>query len=78
MKDLFSVANGNYNLSSQSNFGGLGINTVFYCTNSIRYFGSVIWNGLPNDLRNICDFDLKQEYGDGNQLTVLVDFVKTT
>ena len=58
LKDLFSVINGNYNLSSQSDFGVPGINTVFYSASSIRYFGSVIWNSLPNDLKNICDFDL--------------------
>ena len=58
LKDLFSVVNGNYNLSSPSDFRVPGINTVFYVANSIRYFGSVIWNSFSNDLRNICDFDL--------------------
>ena len=58
LKDLFNVANGNYNLRSQSDFGAPGINTVFYGGNSVRYFGSVIWNSVPNDLKNICDFDL--------------------
>ena len=58
LKYLFSVVNGNYNLRSQSDFGVPGINTVFYGVNSIRHFGSVIWNSLSNDLRNICDFDL--------------------
>ena len=58
LKDLFSVVNDNYNLRYQSNFGVPGINTVFCGTNSIRYFGSVIWNSLPNDLKNTCDFDL--------------------
>ena len=66
-KYLFSALNGNYNLRSQSDFGVLGINTV--CgANSISYFGPMIWNSLPNDLRNICDFDLKWKYGDENQL----------
>ena len=58
LKNLFSVVNGNYNLHFQFNFGVLGISTVFYGADSIRYFGSIIQNGLPNDLRNICDFDL--------------------
>ena len=59
LTDLFSVVNGNYyNLRSQSDFWVPGIKTVFYGANSIRYFGSVIWNSLPNDLTNICDFDL--------------------
>ena len=59
MKDLFSIINGKYNLRSESDFRVPDINTVFYGANSIKYFGSVIWNSLPNDLRNnICDFDL--------------------
>ena len=58
LKDLFSAVNGNYNLRAQPDFGVSGINTVFYGANSIRYLGSVIWNSLPNDLRNICEFDL--------------------
>ena len=58
LKDLFNVANGNYNLRSQSDVGAPGINTYFYGGNSVRYFGSVIWNSVPNDLKNICDFDL--------------------
>ena len=58
LKDLRNVVNGNYNFRSQSDFGVPGINTVFYGANSIRYFGSVIWNSLPNDLRDICDFHL--------------------
>ena len=79
--DLFSAANGNYNLRSESYFGVPGIDTVFYGANSIRYFGPVIWNSLPNNLRNICGFDLiyfKRQYGDGNQLTVLVGCLETT
>ena len=58
LKDLFNIVNGNYGLRSQSDFRVLGINTVFYGANSIKYFGSVISNSLSNDLRNICDFDL--------------------
>ena len=79
LKDLFSAVNDNYNLRSQSDFRVPGISTVFYGANSIRYFGSVIWNSLPNDLRNICDFDLfKTTMRIWNLVTVLADFVKTT
>ena len=49
LKDLFSVVNDNYNLRSSSDFGVPGINIVFYGGNSSKYFGSVIWNSLPND-----------------------------
>ena len=41
LMDLFSAANGNYDLRSQSDLGVPGINTVFYDVNSIMYFGSV-------------------------------------
>ena len=58
LKDLFSAVDRNYNLCSQYDFRVPGINTVFYGANSIKYFGSVIWNSLPNYLRTICDFDL--------------------
>ena len=57
-KDLFSIVNANCNLHSQYDFRVPGINKVIYGANSIKYFGSVTWNCLPNDLRNICDFDL--------------------
>ena len=58
LKNLFGVVNGNYDLHSPTDFGVPGINTAFYGANSIRYFGSMIWNSLLNDLRNVCDFDL--------------------
>ena len=58
LEDLFRAINGDYNLRSQYDFGVLGTKTVSYSANSISCFGSVIWNSLPNDLRNICDFDL--------------------
>ena len=51
LRDLFSIVNGNYNLRFLSDFR-------VYGANSIKYFGSVIWNSLSNDLRNICDFNL--------------------
>ena len=56
LKDIFSAVKGNYNLCSQSDFGVPGINAVFYGATSVRYFGSVIWNSLPNNLRNIYNF----------------------
>ena len=57
LKNLFSAANDNY-VFCQFDVGIPGINTVFYGANLIRYFGSVIWNSLPNDLRTSCEFDL--------------------
>ena len=51
---------GAINFYSQSDFGVPCRNTVFYGANSIKCFGSVIWNSLSNDLRNICNFDLSK------------------
>ena len=77
LTNLFSVASGNYNLPSQSDFRVPGTNTDFYGTNSIGNFGSVIRNSLPNDLFVILIY-LKRQYGYeyGNQLTVLADCVR--
>ena len=79
LNDLFSAANSKYNLRSPSDLQVLGINTVFYGPSSIRYFGSVIWKTLPQELRTLVSLLYsKQQYGDGNHLTVLVGCVKTT
>ena len=58
LRDLFSAVNGNYSIPSQSGFRIPGVNTVFYMKNSIMYFGSMIWNTLPTDLRKNFDFNL--------------------
>ena len=79
LKDLFSIANGNYNLCSQPDFRVPSVRTIFYGVNLFRYFGSAIWSSLLNDLRNICDFDwFKMGILGWNQLTVIVGCVKTT
>ena len=79
LNDLFSAANRKYNLRSPSDLKILGINTVFYGPSSIRYFGSVTWKTLPQELRTLVSLLYsKQQCGDGNHLTVLVGCVKTT
>ena len=79
LNDLFSAANSKYNLRSPSDLQVLGINTVFHGRNSIRYFGTVICKTLPHELRTLVSLLYsKQQYGDGNQLTVLVGCAKTT
>ena len=56
-KDLFSVVNNNYNLWPQFDFRVSGISAVFYGAILVKYFGLVIWYSLPNDLKNIYEFD---------------------
>ena len=71
LKDLLSTVNGNYYLPSQFDIG-------VPVANSIRYFGSVIWNSLPNNLKNICDFDLfKTAIQRWKPVTVLIGCVKS-
>ena len=41
----------NYNLRSRSELTVPSITTVFKAQNSISYFGSVIWNSSPAELR---------------------------
>ena len=41
----------NYNLRSRSELTVPSITTVFKVQNSISYFGSVIWNSSPAELR---------------------------
>ena len=45
--------NHNYNLCSQSELAVPSINTVFKGQNSISYFGSIISNSVPAELREI-------------------------
>ena len=53
LSELFVRNNHNYNLRSRSELTVPSINTVFKGQNSISYFGSVIWNSIPAELRGI-------------------------
>ena len=50
--------NYNYNLRSRSDLTVPSINTLFKGQNSINYFGSVIWNLIPAELRGINSFQV--------------------
>ena len=79
LKDLFSVVNGNYILRSQSDFGVPVINTVFRV--SIRLGILNQWYGIVLQMiweTFVIFIYLKQQYRDGNQLTVPEGCVKTT
>ena len=48
----------NYSLRSKSELTVPSINTVFKGQNSISYFGSMIWNSIPVELREINPFQV--------------------
>ena len=48
----------NYNLRSKLELTVPSINTVFKGQNSINYFGSIIWNSIPVELRKINPFQI--------------------
>ena len=56
--ELFVRNNHNYNLHFRSELPVPGISTVYKGQNSISYFGSVIWNSIPAELRGINSFQV--------------------
>ena len=58
LSEFFDRSNSIYNLHSRSELTVPSINTVFKGQNSISYFGSVIWNSIPAELRRINSFQV--------------------
>ena len=58
LSEFFVRNNHNYNLRSRSELTVPSINTVFKGQNSISYFGSVIWNSIPAELKRINSFQV--------------------
>ena len=58
LSEFFVGNNHNYNLCSRSELTIPSINTVFKGQDSINYFGSVIWNSIPAELREISSFQV--------------------
>ena len=52
--DLFERKNINYNWRSQSDFVIPQVRSVYKGLNSLRYFGPIIWNLIPKEIKN-CD-----------------------
>ena len=52
--DLFERKNINYNLRSQPDFVIPQVKSVYKGLNSLRYFGPIIWNLIPGEIKN-CD-----------------------
>ena len=49
--DLFERKNSNYNLRSQPDFVILQVKSVYKGSNSLRYFGPIIWNLIPKEIK---------------------------
>ena len=58
LREFFVSSNHNHSLCSRSELTVPSINTVFKGQNSISYFGSVIWNSIPAELRGINSFQV--------------------
>ena len=68
LSEFFVMNNHNYNLRSRSELTVPSINTVFKGQNFISYFGSVTWNSIPAELREINSFQVfKSEIKATNQ-----------
>ena len=52
--DLFERKNINYNLCSQPDFVIPQVKSVYKGSNSLRYFGPIIWNLILKEIKN-CD-----------------------
>ena len=51
MKNIFIPKNYTKDdLRSQSNFAIPSVNTVHYGHDSLKYFGSIVWNMIPNNI----------------------------
>ena len=58
LSKLFARNNHNYSLRSKSELTVSSINTAFKGQNSISYFGSVVWNSISAELREINFFQV--------------------
>ena len=60
--EFFTRNNNGYYLHSESDFVIPQIRTVLKGSNSIRYFGPIMWNLIPEELKNITSLNiLKKE-----------------
>ena len=80
ISEFFVRNNHNYNLRSESELLLPNVNTVFKGQNSISYFGSVIWNSIPLELRKASSYQFfkMRNKSDGDRQTAPVDYAKIT
>ena len=53
ISSLFLQCSNNRHTRLQSDFSIPQVNTVYFGQNSTRYLGPLIWNSIPNALRNV-------------------------
>ena len=58
VSELFETRSIGYNLRSESYFPVNCIKTSQYGMNSIRFFGSKVWNMIPSEIREINNFEM--------------------
>ena len=56
--EYFVRNNHNYNLRSESELLLPNVDTVFKGQNSVSYFGSVIWNSIPFEIRKASSYQI--------------------
>ena len=58
MKNIFAPNSSNKcNLRTQTDFTLPSVNTVHWGHDSLKYFGPIVWNMIPNDIRNLDTFN---------------------
>ena len=55
-KDFFSTKDISYNLRSNSVINLPKCNTKTYGINTVFFKGGIVWNGLPNDIKNSLNY----------------------
>ena len=79
LSEFFARNNHNYNLRSRSELTVPSINTVFKGQNSISYFGSLIWNSILTELRELYIFQVfKSEIKAWRSTNCPLDYSKIT
>ena len=80
--DLFKRENNGYYLLWKSNFVISQIRTGLKRSNSVRYFGRIIWKLILEELKNMTSLNIfnkkKKKLDDGKLKTVHVEFVEIT
>ena len=49
--DLFQKSDARYNFRSQREFSRPRIKTVYWGMESIRYYGPIVWDLIPNEIK---------------------------
>ena len=61
MQEIFKVKSSNYSLSKIKNLEHYRPTQVTFGSNSLRFLGAQIWNGLPNDLKSAENLTISED-----------------